>query len=315
MADELVTNIVFKELIRRGHSSKDDVKIWNIAHSKLWYPTENQSEAFFQIEKSKKYKKNIVQKEIDLINEKMPEITKEVSGDHLNIIDLGCGDGKKAILFIKKLTKEVKLRYCPIDISSYMVKKALKNVKELELEERVKVQWNISDFENIDSISNFLRFKEYQKNFFLLLGNTLGEFEINYLLYKVRSSMKTGDILLIGNGLDNGNVDDILKQYSTKEIDEFLKLIPLKLGLKEKDIKFGSRFQNSRVELYYSILNDKTIESDNQKIDFKKGDQIIVGMSYKYPKKDFMSFLKLYFDDIDVTISKDNSYALALCKK
>jgi uncharacterized SAM-dependent methyltransferase len=310
-----INDLIFKELIKRGYALEGNTRIWNIADSKLWYLKPEQSQSYLNLESSKDYKKDVMQKEIDLINEEMQNITSKISGESINIIDLGCGDGKKAVLFIDKLKGTAKLRYCPIDISDYMVDKALKNIRKTDVEEVVKFQWNISDFENIENVSNLLRFGDFKKNFFLLLGNTLGNFEINELLYEIRSSMKGGDFILIGNGLDNRNEEDILKSYSNEKVNEFLIHIPLQLGLKENEVKFGTRFAHSRVELYYTILKERTIEFQNKKVIFNKGDQILVSVSYKYNKSDFMSFLNLYFDEVEVNTSEDESYALALCKK
>jgi len=310
-----VNDLIFKELIKRGYALDGNTRIWSIADSKLWYLKPEQAQAFLNLENSEDYQKEIIQKEIDLVTDEMSTILEKVSGEHLNIIDLGCGDGKKAVLFIDKLKGTVKLRYCPIDISDYMVEKALKSIRKTDVEEVVKFQWNISDFENIENVSNLLRFGDFKKNFFLLLGNTLGNFEINELLYEIRSAMKGDDFLLIGNGLDNRNQEDILKSYSTPEVHNFLKHIPIQLGLKEEEIKFGTRFANSRVEIYYTITKDRTISFNERKVTFNTGDQILVSVSYKYTKKDFISFLKLYFDEVDVRISDDSSYALAFCKK
>jgi uncharacterized SAM-dependent methyltransferase len=245
----------------------------------------------------------------------MKDTLDKIRGEQINIVDLGCGDGKKALLFIDQLKGEVNVRYCPIDISDYMVEKALQRIKKTDVDEVVKFQWNISDFENIENVSNLLRYGNYKKNFFLLLGNTLGNFEINELLYEIRSSMKGEDYLLIGNGLDNRHPEDILKSYDNNKVNEFLIHIPTQLGLEESDVKLGVRFANSRVELYYTILNDKTIKFQDKEVLFNKGDQILVSVSYKYSKRDFISFLKLYFGQVDVKISDDGSYALALCKK
>jgi uncharacterized SAM-dependent methyltransferase len=310
-----INDLIFKELIKRGYALDGNTRIWNIADSKLWYLKPEQAQAFLDLEKSEDYQKNIIEKEINLINEEIQTIIKRVSGERMNVIDLGCGDGKKAVLFIDKLKGEVKLRYCPIDISDYMVEKALTNIRKTDVDEVVKFQWNISDFENIENISNLLRFGNYKKNFFLLLGNTLGNFEINELLYEIRSAMKGDDYLLIGNGLDNRNQEDILKSYNTPEVNEFLKHIPMQIGLNEDEIQFGTRFANSRVELYYTIIKEKQIKFQNKILSFNVGDQILISVSYKYSKKDFMTFLKLYFDEFDVKVSEDNSYALALCKK
>lgn len=318
MADEKgqkINDLIFKELIKRGYSLDGNTRIWNIADSKLWYLTPEQAQGFLDLESSTDYQKDVIQKEIDLIDLNIKEYMEEVGTENLNIIDLGCGDGKKAILFIDYLKEKVKLRYCPVDISSYMVNKAIERVGNTDMAEVVEFQWNISDFENIENIAILLRQGEFKKNLTLLLGNTLGNFEINELLYEIRSSMKGGDFLLIGNGLDNRNTEEILKSYDSNEVNRFLIHIPLQLGLSEEDVELGVRFANSRVELYYTVLNERRIAFNDKEVVFNRGDQILVSVSYKYDKKDFISFLNLYFDEVIPKVSEDGSYVLALCKK
>lgn len=310
-----VNNLIFNELIKRGFSLDGNTRIWNIADSKLWYLTPEQAQAFLDLESSKDYARDIIQKEIDLINNNINEILEDVDKTSWNIIDLGCGDGKKAVIFINHLKNKAKIRYCPIDISGYLVEKTISRISSLNIGEIVKFQWNISDFENLENISSLLRSGEFKKNFMLLLGNTLGNFEINDLLYKIRVSMKEGDFVLIGNGLDNRNSEEIIKSYYNNYLDNMLVKTLTQIGLRREDLQYGVRFVNSRVEMYYTILNDCEIKFLGKRIKFNRGDQILVAISNKYDKHDFMSFLKMYFDDIKMYTSKDNSYALALCKK
>ncbi len=310
-----INDLIFKELIKRGYSLEGNTRIWNIADSKLWYLTPEQAQAFLDLESSKDYQNEVIQKEIDLINNNIDKILFSIGKGNINIIDVGCGDGKKAVIFTEHLKGKIKIRYCPIDISSYMVERAIKKIRDVDVGEIISFQWNISDFENLENVSFLLRQGDFKRNFFLLLGNTLGNFEINELLYEIRSAMKGGDFLLIGNGLDSRNQEEILRAYSTNEVNNFLKHLPLQLGLKEEEIRFGTRFANSRVELYYTILKDKKIQFQNKQLSLNKGDQIMVSVSYKYSKEDFISFLKLYFDEVNVKVSEEGSYALALCKK
>lgn len=311
-----VNDLIFKELIKRGYSLRGNTRIWNIADSKLWYLTPVQSQAFLDLEKSTDYQKEVIQKEIDLINKNMGEVVKKVGGENINIVDIGCGDGKKAVLFIEKFGLEhVKIRYCPIDISNYMVTKAINRIKKLNIEEIIEFQWNISDFENLENVANLIKSQKSGKNLFLLLGNTLGNFEINELLYEIRSSMESGEVLLIGNGLNNSNIEDIIKSYNTSDVYNFLIHLLTQLGFEQSDLEFNVRFENSRVELFYTVKDNVKISFLDKNVYFNKGDQIIVSVSYKYDKDEFKSLLNLYFDDVDVFTSEDESYALALCKK
>jgi uncharacterized SAM-dependent methyltransferase len=318
-----VNDLIFKELVKRGYALEGKTRVWNIADSKLWYLTPEQSQAFLDLERSEDYQKDVIKKELTLINKNIDEIVEELGGEPINVIDLGCGDGKKAIILLNKIRQQMKsrkgiqkkVRYCPIDISGYMVEKALQAVKETDIEEVIKFQWNISDFENIENVASVLRYGDYKRNIFLLLGNTLGNFEINELLYEIRSAMHIGDILVIGNGLDNRHPDEILKAYTNSAVHNFLKHIPLQLGLKEEEIEFGTRFQNSRVELLYTVKVEKIIEFNQKRLVLNAGDQLLVSVSYKYSPDDFKSFLKMYFTKSEIFTSEDKSYAIALCKK
>lgn len=310
-----VNDLIFKELIKRGYSLEGKTRVWNIADSKLWYLTPEQAQSFLDLEKSKEYQRDIIQKEVDLIDENIGEFLSKLSNKPINIIDLGCGDGKKAVLFIKHLKGKVKLRYCPVDISDYMIDKALERIKKMNAGEVVEFQWNVSDFENLENISQLLRRGVFKNNLILLLGNTLGNFEINELLYEIRSSMNQGDLLLIGNGLDSRNAADMLKAYDNNFLDNLLSKVLTQIGFKSNEIQYGVRFRNSRIEMFYSVTKDTKISFLDKNIYFMKGDQIIVAISYKYDEHEFKRMMKLYFDDIKVYTSKDKAYCLALCQK
>ena len=232
-----VNDLIFKELIKRGYSLEGKTRVWNIADSKLWYITPPQAQGFLDLEKGESYKKDVIAKEINLINTNILEILNKVHKKPVNIIDLGCGDGKKAVIFIENLKEnKIRFRYCPVDISSYMVEKALDRIRKLNAGEVVEFQWNISDFENLENVSQLLRRDEYKNNLFLLLGNTLGNFEINEFLYEIRSAMKDGDFLLIGNGLDNLRHEDISRSYYDPTFDDWLVKILVQVGFDKSDL-------------------------------------------------------------------------------
>ena len=308
-------DLIFKELLRRGYSLDGNTRVWNIADSKLWYLTPEQAQGFLDLEADNEYQVNVIQKEIDLVNSNINPIIERLGKNPVNIIDIGCGDGKKAVIFIEHLKGKVQLRYCPVDISGYMVEKAIEKIKAMNVGEVVEFQWNISDFENLENIANLLNSGKYKNNLLLLLGNTLGNFEIHELLYQIRSCMKNGDYLLIGNGLDNRNVEEIVKSYSQDSMDKFLIKTLMQIGFEPHELKFGVRFANSRVELYYVVKKEKIISFQGRRIVFNKGDQIIVAISYKYTSDDFRGYMQMYFDNVDFFVTDDEAYALVLCRK
>jgi uncharacterized SAM-dependent methyltransferase len=318
-------DLIFKELLKRGYSLDGKTRVWNLADSKLLYITTEQAQAYLDLilEEESASAKGTGEtramswpKEMNLTNEHMKDILDEIRNESINVIDLGCENGKRAAWLIENIKKKAKkIKYCPIDISSHMVEHAIEAVEKSNPD--IKVQWNISDFDNLENIVPLLRKGEFKKSIFLLLGNSLGNFEIHELLYNIRSAMKEGDILLIGNGLNNHKTQEELVKAcrANKGFDKFLGYIPLQLGFEREDIEYNARFKNSRIEFFYTIKKDKTISFQNKKVPFSKGDQIIVAMAYQYNKEDFLGYLTMYFGEVELFTSKDGSYALALCEK
>ena len=310
-----INDLIFKELIKRGYKLEGNTRVWNIADSKLWYLTNKQAQGYLDLSKTKGYKESIIQKEVSLIKKQIEDFSKSLPKTSCNIIDLGCGDGKKASLFIKELTKQMKIRYCPIDISSYMVSKAAKTIRKMNVGEVLEFKWNVSDFENLNNITPLFRNNGFEHHFMMLLGNTLGNFDREDILNGIKSSMDKGDTLVIGNGLSNGKNINWIKEYEDPVINKWLIQIPLQLGLSKRDIKYGVRFTNSRVEELYILKKDKTVAHLGRQVKFKKGDVLVTAISYKYTDKEFKKILSKFFSKIKIYADKEKTYALALCKK
>ena len=309
-----INDLIFAELLKRGYKIEGKTRVWNIADSKLWYLTSEQAQGYLDLVKTKDYRKAIIEKEVSLIKKHLKDFVKDLPDKSCNIIDLGCGDGKKAALFIEELAKHMKIRYCPIDISSYMVSKAAKTIREMKIGEVLEFKWNISDFENLDNITPLFRDNNFKTHFMMLLGNTLGNFERENMLHGIANSMGKDDVLLIGNGLSSRGKDWI-KEYKNRLINKWLSKIPLQLGLTENDIDYDVRFVNSRVEEIYILKKDKTIKHLGKVADFKRGDVIVVAVSYKYAKIDLHNILQKFFSKVRIYTDAEESYALALCKK
>ncbi len=310
-----VNNLIFKELIKRGYSEENGSKIWNIADSKLIFCSNNKEQAFFDFEKNSRYQNKIDFQEINTIQDNIKEIKDNIKDKAINIVDLGCGSGKKASNIIQKL-KGFKIRYCPVDINSDLVEVAINTVRKENPEEVIKMQWIISDFDNIENISKSIRYKEYQKNIFLLLGNTIENLDIHEILYNIRRSMREGDLLILGNSIWNHKSQEMLELYrESTTLKKLLINIPMGLGFKEEELKMNIELVESRIEVYYNIEVDKTVELYGKKIEFKKGDKLLVLLSYKYEKKDLLKILNMYFDEVDMKISEDGFYSVSICKK
>jgi uncharacterized SAM-dependent methyltransferase len=310
-----INDLILKELLKRGYKLEGETRVWDIADSKLWYLTPKQAQSFLDLEKNEEYQKSIIQKEINLIKENLQNILSEFKKTSCNLIDLGCGDGKKASLFIDELSKHLKIRYYPIDISSYMVSKAADTIRRMNVGEVLEFRWNISDFENLNNITPLSRDAVYQHHFMILLGNTLGNFDRGDILYGINQSMEKEDILIIGNGLHGKNTQDIINTYNDNKVNNFLIECIRQIGFSENEVKFKVRFKDSRVEIIYELKKDKKINHLGRTVEFKKGDFIITAISFKYSKNDLTKILSKFFSKVKIYTDKEETYALALCKK
>lgn len=309
-------DLVFKELIKRGYSLDGNTRIWDLGDSKLWYLRPTQAQGYLDLIKTRNYQKRYTDKEDELVNQKMEEILKLVGENPINLVDLGCGDGMRALEFIKQISKKTKIRYCPVDISSYMVNKAIKNISNTGgVKEVIEFQWNISDFDNTENILNILKNTEYKKNVILFLGGTLGNTEFHDLIYQVHTGMKHDDLLIIGNFLKNENTSKELGTEVQKEHADWLVKVPELLGINKEDVTVKRRIKNGRSEIYFTLQEDYNVKFGNKEVRFFKGDQIIVLVGYLYFKKIYKEFLDIYFDSVDLAVYPDETYSLALCKK
>lgn len=311
-----VNSLIFKELVKRGYSVEGKNKVYNIADSKLWYITPEQSQAFLDAEKKDAKQRMFLKKEAELLAKSFKQVAGAIGETPLNIVDIGSRDGEKAFAFIKNFKDKSKLRYCPLDINNFMMEKAIKTLSRAGKLDIVRPKIAMTDFVNLDDVTLPLKKGKFKTNFLLLLGGNLENSDVHELLHDVRSAMKDGDYLLIGNKLAHKSPKKMVKYYNTSEyIENLLSKTAEQLGMSGKEVEYSARFRGSRVELLYTLKNDKTIESGGKKIDFRAGDKIILIISYKYTKDSLMETLNLYFDDVALFPSSDGIYALALCKK
>lgn len=313
LADMKINDLIFKELVKRRYYTENKTRVWNLADSKLWYLTSSQAQGFLDLENNQKYKQTVTNTEMALIMENMPSILKRLINKFYNVIDLGCGDGGKAAVIIKKLHKSLKARYCPIDISAYMVSKAAETIRTLNLGEVVEFKWNISDFENLTNVTPLFREGDFQSHFLMLLGDTLGNFDKDDILSEIKDSMLGNDVLLIGESLYIANEAKLVEPYKNPLLDTFLVKVIEQVGLTREEVTYDARFNKSRIEMLYKVKTNKTIKHLDKRIAFKKGDIILVAISYRFTKQDLTNYLKRFFNNLTILTNKEASYAITLC--
>ena len=310
-----INDLIFRQFVLRGHTEVAGVRTWDIADSKLWYLTSEQAKGFLTIEHSPEYSAAVTEKEVTLIREHAGAVARAMERRATNLIDLGCGDGKKAVLCIEHFAKEMPVRYCPIDISSYMVQEASHAVEEMGVAPVERIFWNISDFENLDNVTPLFRSDTFPHHCFLFLGNTLGNFNRDDILHGIRRGMQEGDALLIGNGISEGrSPEEWVRTYAISEMDDFCVRVPMQAGLARDNLRFDVQFIDDCIEVRYIVKDSVTVRGLGKSVEFRAGDVIRTVISYKYSRAQLESMLREFFGDVTVHTDAEQTYALAVCK-
>jgi len=306
---------IFDEFIRNGYSKQGKNKVWNVANRSFLHLTPELSKGFLKMMDFEPYKKNIFDREVNLIDNNIKDFIKKIGNKPFNLIDIGCGNGDKAKVFIKSLKGKVKIRYCPVSSDKYLVNYAIRNIKKEGFKNIEEFKPYIEDYNCLEQLGPSLRTVGFQRNVILLHGSILASYDINEFLFTLSRGMFVGDYILIGNGIRKGERLVNLKLYKDKVFDKwFIDLMKL-AGFKKGDVKYDARFGNSRVEAFYKLQKNRVLRSKGKKIEFKKGDEVTVFILYKYFYEELEKFFKMYFSKVDMVKDKEDEYVLALCKK
>ena len=118
-------------------------------------------------------------------------------GKSYNVVELGAGNGEKTSILLNHFLEQKKaFQFWPLDISELAISR-LKTRFSQELPD-LDFQGLVGDyFEGLE----YLNYQSNIQNFVLFLGSNVGNFPPDFrdeFLHKLRSSLKTGDQVLIG---------------------------------------------------------------------------------------------------------------------
>ena len=314
-------DILLRSFIKNGSSNINGSNSWELTDSQYLYLTPDMAKNFIEFTRNPLYRTQFFTLEVSMIYKVAKNIAKSIGDEPFNLVDIWCGDGLKAVELIKSLNaisvKPIKINYCPINASQYLIDLAISNVKKANLPNVVGYNSFISSCDGrvLRDISKKLRTKEFSKNVSLLLGGVIACYEINSYLFELSRDFKKGDVLIMGNGVRIGERLVEIDKYKSKGFHDWLKHVMFSLDFSEKDIEFDARFGNSRIELFYRLKKDYLQKLDGKNIQFKKGDEFVVASLYKYYAEEFDKFCSMYFAQTDVATDKDNGYALVTCVK
>ncbi len=312
-----VNDLIFKEFVKNGYAEAKGYKVWDISDRRFLYLTPKLAKGFLRLRKFEPYRKQVVEREINLMRENSEKMVKDLNDDGFNLVDVYCGDGTKAAEFIKNLKGFGKIRYCPVNVNEFLTNLAIKNVQKNKFNNVVEYSSRICecDAHKLGEHFNKMRDDKFKRNVVLLFGSVLASYQVNDYLYGLSKNMKKGDYLIIGNGIRTGERLVSLETYKHKIWDKWFINLMKGLGFSAKDVKYDARFGNSRVEMFYKLNKDKEIKHKDKSISFKKGDEILTAILYKYYAEELEKFCKMYFSKVNLVEDKDGEYALVICRK
>lgn len=313
-------DMLLQGFLKNGFAKTNGNKSWELTDLQYLSLTDDMAKGFLSFSTTASYRKQFFELELRLIKEQANLISKSIGNEPFNLIDIYCGDGFKASELIKELVsknKNLRICYCPLNASQYLLDTAMENVKKAEIANVVDYKPFLStgDGRSLRHISAMLKPGEFKKNVVVILGGVIACFDINEYLFELNRDLHKGDILIIGNGVRVGERLVDIEKYKDNAFHNWFKHVMLAMGFTEKDIQFDARFGNSRVEFLYRLKKDFVKELDGKKVEFKSGDEFVVAALYKYYSEEFEKFCKMYFANSNVLTDKDKGYALVVCKK
>ncbi|MFA5134454.1 MAG: L-histidine N(alpha)-methyltransferase [Patescibacteria group bacterium] len=293
--------------------------------SKFSYWGEEPTQAWLRFCRAAEYK--TYPQGVSLLRKVSADIADRVGASRVNYISLGVGNGEKDAILLQWLYKTSRLiRYYPIDISTDMIKAGLNHV--FAHFRNLPTTAFVTDFKILDEIAQAETFRR-DRNFFSLLGNTMGNFNQVSLLNILRHSLDRNDYLLVGVSTrrersqeTKADVNRIIRSYSNKASKEFAYSPLKKAGIKKSDGVVDVEFNRdplyprlNRVDLFFCFRKNKTAHYCGQEIVYRKGERILLYFSEKYYPDD-LTFL---FQDNGFRIVKfyqntEQSYAKILCR-
>ncbi|WKZ44278.1 MAG: L-histidine N(alpha)-methyltransferase [Anaerolineales bacterium] len=273
-----------------------------------------------QLVKSPSYRLSDI--ESTLIRERFYKdiVTKlDLSKKSLNIVDIGSGNGLKAVIVLDVLfSNQFFARYLGLDYSQNLLKIAKENIVSA-LPAFGVINTEVVDFENesfADAVLKYLPIDQY--SLFVLLGHTLGN-PLNRIatLTNIRNSIidKNSSGFCVGIELfDKAKVNEMLMNYQN---DAFRRAVftPLTfVGLSPEDglLDIGFNHSTKNVEVYFEFYKEVHIDCGALgSVEYEKGDRILLFLSHRFDLETLrQNFAETKFEIVATLLNPKANYAL-----
>jgi dimethylhistidine N-methyltransferase len=152
--------------------------------------------------------------EIEILNSKKRQIAEKIGDKEFNLIELGCGDGKKTRIILDEfLRKKHLFHFHPIDISENSISDFMDSLR-IQYPD-LRSEGLVSDyFEGLYWLSE----QNHRKNVVLFLGSNIGNFtplKAGVFLSSLWKALNNDDLVFIGFDLKK-NIDMMVRAYNDK---------------------------------------------------------------------------------------------------
>lgn len=231
------------------------------------------------------------QKSLRLLKDSLPTFVATMPEGKFNVVSLGPGEGSKDLLLAKALSNAHKLRgYYVVDVSEGFLRISLEKLKNSVA--------TIGGFRADCCVPAQLRSvvsKIPKPRLFIILGTTLGGWELDRFLLDLFTQCEKGDLVLLDGEYFH---PEVLQQYDNLDNRSFA-FSPLRsLGISESNGELCFDLQKD-VALGFYYVHKCFVPSQNFQIQlgslevaFLKGEKLEMSRSYKYDPKGFEALVK-----------------------
>jgi uncharacterized SAM-dependent methyltransferase len=303
---------IFKYLKEGDLPIKFSYKMQEIVHD--WLDFENLNFQNNEFKTHAKYEADLLIKNFDLYNQIFSDQNQII------IFSFGPGDGLSEEEFLRKMSEEKEVIYYAFDISETVLKRNSQRIMNIP---NLKYNKVVADFESGEfqkQVSDIRKKYNNQKVLSLFLGNTVGNFDsMHGILNTLTKSLSKTDKIIVGLANFNLNkVDEIVEMYSNEDSQRFFTSVLDYLGVDQKQYRYFVKFNFEKisVEIFAKFLEDVVVIKNDNKIIFKKNDELRIGISEKNNLEKLEKNQKeLKLNIINKSISRDDDYIQLLYKK
>ena len=250
------------------------------------------SEIFNEITQLKDYHPAVCEKEILLTYKK--KISTILSSESFQFIELGAGDGSKAMILIEQfLQDDLQFTYIPIDISSGAIENLVSSFKVKSSANNFPVIGLVADyFEGIEKFAG----KSSKRNFVLFQGATFSNrdlSEANSFLRQLSNSLNPGDYVMIGFDLLKhpkthyrayNDPQGVFEKFNLHLLDRINRMLGANFIIDNfvQEGTYNWRTRSMESYIYSTKEQSIFIKSLDREFHFYHGEGIQTEQSYKY---------------------------------